>query len=99
MKTIATVIASLLLSLGMLTTPAHAEEAAAPPPCDQTVQEWQARAIAAEANATGMVTLLLIEKDQVADANKTITRLVKIQNRKQAKIAELYKALRAARRN
>lgn len=92
MKTIATVIASLLLSLGVLASPASADDVAVPPTsCDQSVQEWRALASSYEA-------MLAVEQGQVADANKTIGKLVNRVNRKQDKIADLWKTIHELRR-
>ena len=51
MKTIATIIASLLLSLGLFASPASAEEPE-PVDCDETIQAWRGRALIAENRAT-----------------------------------------------
>lgn len=93
MKTIATVIASLLLSLSVLASPASAEDVAVPPTsCDQSVQEWRTL-------ASSYYDMLEVEKGQVVVANKTIGRLVERVNRKQDKIADLYKTIRELRRD
>ena len=100
MKRIAATIATaVLLSGGLFTAPAHAEDAAAPPSCDETAQEWQARAVAAETTLSKTVDLLLIEKENVAQGNRIIARLVKRENRHKAKIAELRELLAEARSN
>lgn len=107
MKTIATLIVSVLLGLGILTAPAHAEEAAAAPSCEDTVQEWRTRALTAEAQvvelegyktlASGLDALLTREKSNVEQGNRVITRLVKREKMHKAKIAELRKIVRELR--
>lgn len=94
MKTVVTLVASVLLSLGLLTAPAHAEDAA-PPACDMTTQTTELEAY--KALAAGLNELLVLEKANVAAGNKIITRLVKRENRHKAKIAELRKTIRELR--
>lgn len=91
MKTIATLVISVLLSLGMLVAPAHAEDVVVPTSCDQSAQEWRTL-------ASSYYDMLEIEKSQVEDGNRTIERLAKRVNRKQAKIADLWKTIHELRR-
>ena len=53
MKIIATIVATIALLFGGTLTPASAEEPA-PVDCEETVQEWKDRAMAAEARAAAL---------------------------------------------
>jgi hypothetical protein len=72
MKTIATIIASLLLSLGLLVSPASAEEPA-PVDCDETIQAWKDRALAAEARASALSTDLFFAQSEVRSIERRAT--------------------------
>lgn len=105
MNRIATLVVTLLLSLGLFAAPAHSEEPAPAPTCEETVQEWQARALAAEAELEGYKTLsgrlnelLATEKQNVANATETIERLSRIANRRADKLEKLRKQIRQLRR-
>lgn len=103
MKVIITIITSLVLSLGLV-APAAADEwgsvpvvhttyTADPPvivgsPCEEYV------ALAGVLNE-----MLVIEKANVAQANDSVERLVRIANRRQAKIYELRAIIRQLRRS
>lgn len=105
MKTIATIAASLLLSLGLLISPAAAEEPAPAPTCEETVQEWRTRALVAEAELevtrtalSRQVDLFLIERANVEQASKSVYRMVRIAERRRLKLEEMRATIRGLRR-
>lgn len=62
----ATVLATLALLAGGLASPAQADEPTPPPPCEETVQEWRARALAAESLTYSLMTALADEQARTA---------------------------------
>lgn len=91
MKTIATIATTLLLSLGLLVSPASAEETAPAivwdtPLCDYAI-------------LTGVLNEQIDTLEgNVAQANKSVERLVRRDNMHRAKIAELRMVIRELRR-
>lgn len=106
MKTIATITASLLLSLGLLVSPASAEEPAAPTPtCEELSQKWLAAALEAELNTADAATLIALQRDAIEWDQERVVLIQRAEQQatrianQRAKISELRRKLHKARSN
>lgn len=90
MKTIATIAATLLLSLGLSVAPASADEAA--PGAVWTTPLCDYAELAGRLN-----DMLLVEKANVVQANDTAARMARVADRRKDKISDLRGTIRDLR--
>ena len=90
MKTIATIATTLLLSLGLLVAPASAEE--------PTPVVWDTPLCDYAALAGVLNEQIDVLEGNVAQANESVARMVRIANRRHAKIESLRQTIRELRR-